>query len=69
VEGVDKEANGLEASLEAGVGAAAAFGASVDEVVVGLKDGKLDWGFLNKLLALLVSGWNDWENMPELVLG
>jgi hypothetical protein len=55
VEGVDKEAKGLKGSFEAGVGAAVAFGASVDEVVVDVKDGKLDSGFLNRLLALLVS--------------
>ena len=69
MEGVDKEAKGLKGSLEAGVGATVAFGASVDEVVVGVKDGKLDSGFLNRLPALLVSDCDGWENMFELVLG
>lgn len=40
VEGVDREANGLDFSE--GDAAAGAFGASVEEVADGVKDGKLD---------------------------
>lgn len=59
VEGLCKEAKGLEAS-------GAALGVSDTEVDEG---GKLDCGFWNKLLELLLSGWNVWEKRPELVLG
>jgi hypothetical protein len=57
VEGLDKDAKGLEASLVVDCAGAA----------LGVSD--VDCGFLNKLLELLLSGWNVCEKRPELVLG
>jgi hypothetical protein len=54
---LDKDAKGLEASLVVDCAGAA----------LGISD--VDCGFLNKLLELLLSGWNVCEKRPEVVLG
>jgi hypothetical protein len=56
VEGAAIEEKGFKASLVGDFCVDVACDGSVDAVDGGANDGKLDWGLLNRLLELLVSG-------------